>query len=350
MNRKEIQKISLKYRTLSAQLLKVNSQSEVYCIQQFFDYITNTPFLMTYVQSCRTKDYDFKQIFSEKGWNDVLSLPSDENELVSYGYQLLEYILDGPKNLFGLCMGYTSSNKFADNIEAFIRKSIEPFVVTLRTYIELEFIDANEEDDQNNQGEGKTIFLSYCQKDSDVADYLEEKLNPLIKGRATISRDIRDVEYHESFKRFMNSIEKHDYVISVISDRYLKSRNCMYEMLEVVKDSNFSERLVFVVLTENDSIYYKKEQVLPIEAKVYSVTDQAEYTKYWDEEIKLLDKQIEEIGEPVHAISQIKEKAIVQRILLDLPSFLEFIRDNKGLTISEHNNEGFKSMISFMNM
>lgn len=350
MNRKEIQKISLKYRTLSAQLLKVNSQSEVYCIQQFFDYITNTPFLMTYVQSCRTKDYDFKQIFSEKGWNDVLSLPSDENELVSYGYQLLDYILDGPKNLFGLCMGYTSSNKFADNIEAFIRKSIEPFVVTLRTYIELEFIDANEEDDQNNQGEGKTIFLSYCQKDSDVADYLEEKLNPLIKGRATISRDIRDVEYHESFKRFMNSIEKHDYVISVISDRYLKSRNCMYEMLEVVKDSNFSERLVFVVLTENDSIYYKKEQVLPIEAKVYSVTDQAEYTKYWDEEIKLLDKQIEEIGEPVHAISQIKEKAIVQRILLDLPSFLEFIRDNKGLTISEHNNEGFKSMISFMNM
>ena len=350
MNRKEIQKISLKYRTLSAQLLKVNSQSEVYCIQQFFDFIKNTPFLITYIKSCRTKDYDFKQIFSEKGWHDVSSLPSDETELVSYGYQLLEYILDGPKNLIGLCMGYTNSNKFADNIEAFMRKSIEPFVVALRTYIELEFIDADEKNDQNDQGKVKTIFLSYCQKDSDIADYLEEKLNPLIKGQATISRDIRDVEYHGSFKRFMNSIEKHDYVISVISDRYLKSRNCMYEMLEVVKDSNFSERLAFIVLTENDRIYYKEDQDVPIEAKVYSAIDQAEYTKYWDKKVKSLDKQIEEIGDSVYAISQIKEKSIIHRILLDLPSFFDFIRDNKGLTISEHENEGFKSILSFMSM
>lgn len=35
MNRKEIQKISLQYRTLSSQMLKMNSQEEMYCIQQF---------------------------------------------------------------------------------------------------------------------------------------------------------------------------------------------------------------------------------------------------------------------------------------------------------------------------
>lgn len=39
MNRKEIQKISLQYRTLSSQMLKMNSQEEMYCIQQFPVYI-----------------------------------------------------------------------------------------------------------------------------------------------------------------------------------------------------------------------------------------------------------------------------------------------------------------------
>lgn len=79
-------------------------------------------------------------------------LPSKQEDLISYGYQLLQYILDGPKNLISLCMGYTRSNKFADNIEAFVRKSIEPFVVAIRTYIELEFIECEDviEDKKSN--------------------------------------------------------------------------------------------------------------------------------------------------------------------------------------------------------
>ena len=74
--------------------------------------------------------------------------------------------------------------------------------------------------------------------------------------RQRFQRDIRDVEYHESFKRFMQSIEKHDYVITIISDNYLKSRNCMFEMLEVVKDSYFSKSY-FIVLGDDDAKYYK---------------------------------------------------------------------------------------------
>ena len=92
MTRKEMQKISLKYRTLSSQMLKMNSQEEMYCIQQFFDFITETKFIMDYICECRTKEYDFKQIFSDKGWRDVLVLPSKQEDLISYGYQLLQYI------------------------------------------------------------------------------------------------------------------------------------------------------------------------------------------------------------------------------------------------------------------
>lgn len=189
MTKKELQKISLQYRTLASQMLKINSQEEMYCIQQFFDFINETSFLMSYIDECITEEYDFKSIFEEKGWRDILELPSNQKELISYGFQLIKYILDGPKQLIGLCMGYTSSNKFSDNIEAFMRKSIEPFVVAVRTYIELNFIDANDEN-ANIDKTVKTVFLSYCQKDKDIADCIDEKMGKLLEGTATLSRDM----------------------------------------------------------------------------------------------------------------------------------------------------------------
>lgn len=278
MTKKELQKISLQYRTLASQMLKINSQEEMYCIQQFFDFINETSFLMSYIEECITEEYDFKSIFEEKDWRDILHLPSNQKELISYGFQLIKYILDGPKQLIGICMGYTSSNKFSDNIEAFMRKSIEPFVVAVRTYIELNFIDADDEN-ANLDKTVKTVFLSYCQKDKDIADCIDEKIGHILEGKATLSRDIRDVEYHESFKKFMQSIENHDYVISIISDNYLKSRNCMYEMLEVVKDSKFSQRLLFIVGKDFDAsgvsgiIYRSNGSAGPFAklAKVFSI-------------------------------------------------------------------------------
>lgn len=349
MTRKELQKISLQYRTLASQMLKINSQKEMYCIQQFFDFINETTFLMSYIEECITEEYDFKSIFEEKEWRCILDLPSNQKELISYGFQLIKYILDGPKQLIGLCVGYTSSNKFSDNIEAFMRKSIEPFVVAVRTYIELNFIDADDAN-ANIDNTDKNVFLSYCQKDKDIADSIDEKIGMLIEGKAILSRDIRDVEYHESFKKFMQSIEKHDYVISIISDNYLKSRNCMYEMLEVVKDSNFSQRLLFIILTNEDAKYYKVVPIQDIGADVYSVSGQAKYLKFWSQVDKKLDSEIEEIGNSIYAINQIKEKKIIQKILLDLPDFLEFLRDNKGLSLTEHLEKGFADMISFMEL
>ena len=268
---------------------------------------------------------------------------------MGYGYQLLQYILDGPKQLFVLGRGYTGSNKFKDAIAAFMRKSIEPFVVAIRSFLELELIDC-EESQTEKVSENKTIFLSYCQKDSDIADLIDEQLGEQIKGKATISRDIRDVEYHESFKRFMQSIEQHDYVITVISDSYFKSRNCMYEVLEVVKDSRFSDKLVFIVLRDEDCQYYKTPKANGIAANVYSTEGQTSYSIFWKHQENELQKQIDELGDPTYAITQIKEKQVIQKILLDLPEFIEFVRDSKGLSLTEHIAHNFSDIIKFMNL
>lgn len=217
-------------------------------------------------------------------------------------------------------------------------------------HIELGFIECEDVTEPDIENKCIKIFLSYCQKDEDVADSLEQNMMPYISDKAKISRDIREVGYHKSFKQFMQSIEKHDYVITIISDNYLKSRNCMFEMLEVVKDSSFSEKLLFIVLREDDVQYYKNAPSGNIGADVYSTTGQATYSQYWSSVDKELDAKIEEIGNPAYAIAQIKEKRIVQKILLDLPEFLEFIRDNKGISLTEHITNKFVEMLSFMKL
>lgn len=351
MTKKELRKISLQYRTLSSQMLKIDSQEEINCVKIFFDYITNTSFIMEYISECHKENYDFAEIYKNKSWNDMLTLPDSQEAIIDYGYQLLQYILDGPKQLHALAYGYSSSKKFKDMIAAFMRKTVEPFVTAVKSYLELSLLDCPEnESEVTTELQEKTLFLSYCQKDSDIANMIEGGLAPHINGKARISRDIRDVEYHESFKKFMQTIETHDFVIMIISDHYLKSRNCMFEVLEVIKDSQFQKKLAFIVLSDGDIQYYQDQALPSIGAKVYSLEGQTTYSLYWAKVEKELQEQIEALGDPTRAIHQIKEKRIVQKILLDLPEFMEFIKDAKGLPLTEHIKTEFKDILNFMGL
>ncbi len=194
------------------------------------------------------------------------------------------------------------------------------------------------------------MFLSYCQKDVKVADFIDDRLSSIINGKAKISRDIRDVEYHESFKMFMQSIEKHDYVIMIISDNYLKSRNCMYEMLEVIKDSNFKDKLLFIVLNDEDAKYYDDSSEGIKAADVYSNDGAFKYTKYWRDKEFELQSQVDELGDPTVALVFIKELKLVKKILLDLNELLEFIKDNRGLSLTNHIDNQFQDMVKFMKL
>ena len=139
-------------------------------------------------------------------------LPAKQEELVSYGYQLLQYILDGPKSLIGLCMGYTGSNKFSDNIEAFVRKSIEPFVVAIRTYIELCFIDC-EDVAENQENKVVTIFLSYCtiQFNSFVFSYnnILNLYNRFHFDKIRLSREFQPIFLYTKSSLLIDSYNKH---------------------------------------------------------------------------------------------------------------------------------------------
>ena len=193
-------------------------------------------------------------------------------------------------------------------------------------------------------GERK-IFLSYCQKDSDIADLIEERLTPLVGEDYTISRDIRNVEYGHSFRNFMESIREHEYVIMVLSDRYLKSINCMYEMLETFKDSCYGKRLLFIILSDEDKKYFKMPVEESIAADLYSIEGQTKYILFWQQEKADTEKLIHQIGDQVLALPHIKRLREITKIELGLSEFFEYISDARGLPLKEHLDTDFREIL-----
>lgn len=142
-----------------------------------------------------------------------------------------------------------------------------------------------------------TLFLSYCQKDSCIANIIESQLCLETNNGIRISRYNR-LPYKESFKLFMNSIQEHDFVLCIVSDSYLKSQACMYEVGEIVKNQNYVDKLLFVVLGEEDRKYYTDDSSDLVAARVYgSETNRLVYVSYWKKEYEELKKKIDEIDD-----------------------------------------------------
>lgn len=127
----------------------------------------------------------------------------------------------------------------------------------------------------------KKVFLSYCHKDKCIADIVESTLENKIGYAIEISRDEHVVKYKDSLERFMQSINKHDFVISIISDSYLKSDACMYEVTELMRDRNYYDRLLFIIISDEDIEFYKDKSI-KVGADIYT-SSRFEYIEYWQE-------------------------------------------------------------------
>ena len=192
----------------------------------------------------------------------------------------------------------------------------------------------------------KTIFLSYCSKDSDIANFIDISLTRQISN-IKISKYTRDVGYKDSFKSFMKSVEQHDFVITIVSDRYLKSRACMFEVGELIKDNEFQKRIIFVVLSDKDKTHYKTEPNESIQAEIYDPVKRNGYTLFWQKEYKKLEESTNQLESPTSKIEPLKIMCEIKRIFdYDMGEFLKYLSDAKGLSLSEHIATGFKEIIN----
>jgi len=132
-----------------------------------------------------------------------------------------------------------------------------------------EFINTNIEELQMKP----TVFISYNWDSSDLANEIENKIKPY----ADVKRDKTKIKPWGNITEFMKSIRKQDFAVLIITDKYLKSPACMYEVLQLMKDDSWIDRSMFVVNSDT---------------KVYDTIEQLNYISFWEEKYNKLDEAL----------------------------------------------------------
>lgn len=182
------------------------------------------------------------------------------------------------------------------------------------------------------------IYISYAwEKQADGSNWspiIKNLYNALSNEGYKIKIDIHSINYKESIKSFMNELGRGLYVVAIISEKYLKSTNCMYEVLQMIKYPNFRTR-IFPILMDETKIYESKKIL--------------EYLKYWDSEITYLNQEAKTLSNMVYARPIFEDIELMNEIRRIIASFGSTIGDMNVLNPHEHNNTNFNILIKSIN-
>ncbi|WP_339901116.1 toll/interleukin-1 receptor domain-containing protein [uncultured Cyclobacterium sp.] len=175
------------------------------------------------------------------------------------------------------------------------------------------------------------IFVSYAWggESEDVVIKLDEVLQ---KNNLKLIRDKRDLAYQARISAFMDQIGKGKGIVVVISDKYLKSPYCMFELLEIYKNEDFEKRVIPIVL--GDAAIYKTESLLS-------------YQEYWIEEKNKLDEKIKENGGDAIAVIG-EEYQLYTRVVDNWGVLMNILKDMNALSLEEHLNSGFAELVKLL--
>lgn len=126
------------------------------------------------------------------------------------------------------------------------------------------------------------IYISYAWKDnkSELGQRREELVDKicetLLAQNYKLIRDRHHLSLGKSIQKFMQEIGCGNYVIVVISDKYLQSEYCMFEAVEILKSKQYGQKIFPIVLEDAD---------------IYTREGQFKYINYW----KLQKQKIDEI-------------------------------------------------------
>ena len=125
----------------------------------------------------------------------------------------------------------------------------------------------------------QAVFISYAWgQEGEEREKIVNQLDQSLQRRGLkIIRDKRDLGYKGSIRDFMTRIGEGDCVIVVLSDKYLRSKNCMFELVEIAENKQFADRIFPIILPD---------------AKIYDAVDRINYIEYWEQEKAELNEQI----------------------------------------------------------
>jgi hypothetical protein len=177
--------------------------------------------------------------------------------------------------------------------------------------------------------ENRQVYISYAwggESERIVNELDTDMQNKGIK----VVRDKRDLGFKGMIRDFMQQIGHGHAVIIVISDKYLKSPNCMFELVEIAKNKDFYDRVFPIVLSDAD---------------IYNPVNRIKYIKHWEEKLKELDDAMRSVSSA--NLQGMRDEIDSYDEIRDNISNLTFLlKDMNTLTPEMHENSNFAGLIS----
>lgn len=175
------------------------------------------------------------------------------------------------------------------------------------------------------------IFISYCHQDHKEADIVDSNL---LSVGINVIRDIRDLSPYTSLKKFMSqSVSDSDKIILIISDDYLKSKNCMFEILEVMRFRDYEKMIIPIVLSNANKIFQPKCRI--------------DYIKYWSNMEQSLKKELEKVDWQNHA-EIVNDLSIYSDIKKSIGNFCSRVTDLFSVSIECLEKSNFRELLEFI--
>jgi TIR domain len=173
------------------------------------------------------------------------------------------------------------------------------------------------------------IFFSYAW-DQDEA-LIMQLYNSLKKEGFNVVKDKENIGYKGVISKFMEEIGSADFVIVAISDKYLKSKFCMYELYEIFRNSGM-----------NKDVFGRK--IFPIridEAINLSDPDVVNgYTRYWKQQEQEWAQRMKDDSDSITE-EQARQFQFIKRLVNDVNNILSCVADINSLNLSTLKSNDF---------
>lgn len=185
------------------------------------------------------------------------------------------------------------------------------------------------------------VFLSYCHKDKPIMKVIKHSLEkePYIK----LTVDEEQLDYKSDLTEFMKTIKNHDFAVAIISHSYLQSKNCMYEITELMKDDNYIEKLLFVILSDDERQFYD-EEITQVKPNIYDVLGRIEYIEYWKSKETELNDRLRGLEDLSIAPMLTNELNKISIITKNSDKILDKLANQKGVSFDKMYESDFNDM------
>ena len=183
------------------------------------------------------------------------------------------------------------------------------------------------------------VFLSYAWGDDSPAGKIRDQVidglyEALTQEGLSPIRDRNAMRPGDRISAFIDRLTRADHVVAVISDKYLRSPYCMYEIYRLWQKSQEDADLM-------------AERVVPIvlpEVKIGRLPERVPYIKYWRQQHEELEAAFNEVGTAL-APESLRELRLVRDFAHHVDGILVFLQDVlMPRKLEAHLDDGFEAV------